>query len=260
VPEPAVNLVRAELHEMDSAFKKDAPNGKRVKVQFNPETLKVTFANQLVQPSGPGDQRGTSSIQYVGAGTTKLSLQLWFDITALPSDTKTKDVRELTKEVAFFITPKEVKGGKSGPQFVPPPTRFLWGSFQFDGIVESLEETLDFFSPEGRPLRAGVSLGMTQQSITEIKVLDAGGFPAAPTAAGTSGGPGAGRQPGRQAPRTPGTRPLTPAPQGGTVQAMAEAEGRGGDWQSIAAANGIENPRRLVPGQLVDVNVSAPRI
>ena len=58
-----------------------------VTVQFNPETLKVTFANQIVQGSGAGDQRGSPARQFVGAGTTKLSLQLWFDVTAYPAGT-----------------------------------------------------------------------------------------------------------------------------------------------------------------------------
>src|SRR6185312_12385227 len=55
-------------------------------------------------------------------------------------------------------------------------------------------------------------------------------------------------------PATPGSAPLTPAPQGGSLQSMASAAGRPGDWQSIAAANGIENPRMLAPGQLVDMS------
>jgi hypothetical protein len=241
---------------MKSDFSDNADNGKRVKVQFNPETLKVTFANQIVQPSGPGDQRGTPGRQFVGAGTTKLALQLWFDVTALPSDrAEIKDVRRLTQEVAFFITPKPAEGGNSnsGPQFTPPAVRFLWGSFQFDGMVDSLEESLEFFSPDGRPLRASVSLGLTQQKITEFAFRDTAG-----DAAGPGGSAGAPRTP--QAPRTPGTRPLTPAPQGATVQGLADAKGRGGDWQGIAAANGIENPRQLAPGQLIDVNVTTPRV
>jgi hypothetical protein len=226
--------------------------GKKVKVQFNPESLKVTFANQIVQPSGAGDQRGTPARQFVGAGTTKLALQLWFDVTALPPDeAPVKDVRKLTQDVAFFITPKEEKGGREGPKFVPPAVRFLWGSFQFDGMLDSLEENLEYFSPDGRPLRASVSLGLTQQKITAFTFRDTG------NAADGAGAP-ARRRPSPQAPQTPGTSPLTPAPQGSTMQGLAEAEGRGGDWQSIASANGIENPRRLAPGQLIDVNVPTP--
>ena len=37
---------------------------------------------------------------------------------------------------------------------------------------------------------------------------------------------------------------------------MAAKNGKG-DWQSIAAANGIEDPLRLTPGRLVDLNARA---
>jgi hypothetical protein len=217
------------------------PNGKKVTVQFNPESLKVSFANQIVQPEGGGDQRGTAGRQFVGAGTTKLALQLWFDVTALPADRRDiKDVRKLTAEVAYFITPKEEDGQKGTKQFVPPAVRFLWGSFQFDGLADSLEESIEFFSPDGRPLRASVSLALSQQKITAFTFRDTDG----------GGGGAAGT------PRTPGTRPLATAPQGATLQGIADGQGRGGDWQSIASANGIENPRLLVPGRLIDINAS----
>jgi hypothetical protein len=42
---------------------------------------------------------------------------------------------------------------------------FEWGSFKFQGIVESYRETIDFFSSEGMPLRASVNLTMTAQTI-----------------------------------------------------------------------------------------------
>jgi Contractile injection system tube protein len=245
VAEPAVNLARAELHELKQDFSDELPGGKVVKVQFNPETLKVSFANQLVQPASGGDQRGTPARQFVGAGTTKLALQLWFDVTALPAGERAakNDVRKLTQEVAYFITPQEPKGGGGGgKQLVPPGVRFLWGSFQFDGMLDSLEESLEFFSPDGRPLRASVGLALSQQKITKFTFRDTGG--------GAAGGP--------STPRTPGTRPLTPAPSGATVQGLADGQGRGGDWQSIASANGIENPRLLAPGRLIDLDAGTP--
>ena len=237
-------LAKAELLELDADFKNEINKDKRTVVQFNPETLKVAFANQLATPSGAGDQRGTPARQFVGAGTTKLSVQLWFDATAplppgaLPDgQTSTDDVRKLTQRVAYFITP--VSNGATPPQFVPPAVRFLWGSFQFDGIVESLEESLEFFSRQGPPLRASVSLGISQQKITEFAFRDTG--------RGAGGGAGA---------ATPGTRPLTQAPAGATVQGLASSQGRAADWKQIAAANNIENPRRLAPGQLIDFNLT----
>jgi hypothetical protein len=35
------------------------------------------------------------------------------------------------------------------------------------------------------------------------------------------------------------------------VQQLADDAGR--DWQAVAAANGVENPRSLAPGQLLDM-------
>lgn len=246
MPEP-VNLARAELRQLDANFDQEIEPSTWCKVQFNPESMKVAFANQLVQPSGAGDQRGTPARQFVGAGTTKLTLQLWFDVNApQPEGGPVDDVRKLTQKVAYFITPKEP--GQQAGQFVPPAVRFVWGSFQFDGLMDSLDESLEFFSPEGRPLRASVSISLSQQRITKFAFRDI------PPAGGLGGAAAAG------VPSTPGTRPLAQAADGATVQSLAGAAGRGADWRAIAAANGIENPRLLEPGQLLDLSVPAPPV
>lgn len=226
-------LEKAVLRELDAEFKNEINDDKKCTVQFNPETLKVSFANQVATPQGAGDQKGTPARQFVGAGTTKLSLQLWFDVSAeMPAgEKKEQDVRKLTAKVAYFITPKP-----EGTKFVPPAVRFSWGSFQFDGIMESMEESLEFFSSDGRPLRASVTINLTQQKITEFTFR-------------ATAGPGASA--------APGTRPLTPAPSKGSVQSIADSQGKGDDWQGIAAANNIENPRLLQPGQLIDMNATA---
>jgi len=226
----SVKLEKAELRQLDAEFKNEINPDKTAKVQFNPETLKVAFANQIATPAGAGDQKGTPARQFVGAGTTKLTLQLWFDVTApMPAGaTQENDVRKLTQKVAYFITPVQ-----EGKNYVPPSVRFIWGSFQFDGLMESLEESLEFFSSEGRPLRASMTLNLSQQKITEFTIKD---LPASGAAA------------------TPGTRPLTEAPKDKSLPEIADSQGKGNDWQSIAAANNIENPRMLAPGQLLDMN------
>ncbi|MBO0780143.1 MAG: hypothetical protein J2P37_15065 [Ktedonobacteraceae bacterium] len=243
MPDPA-HLAKAELHEIDSDFKDDKPGGKKVKVQFNPETLKVSFANQIQAPSGGGDQKGTPSMQFVGAGTTKLSVQLWFDVNAPEAlddqGNEVDDVRKLTQQVAYFITPIELSSGQDKGKFVPPAVRFLWGSFQFDGIMDSLEESLEFFSSEGRPLRASVTFGLSQQKIQKFVFGKAEQPPA--------GGGGLGGAPA-------GTTPLTPAPFGATIQGLAAGIGLAANWQAIATANDIENPRLLQPGQLINLDV-----
>jgi contractile injection system tube protein len=227
-------LVKARLLELNVSMKDEQPGGKQVTVQFNPETLKVSFTNQIGSAGGRRDESSASAQQAPPTGTAKLSVQLWFDVTApLPAGQGgTDDVRTLTKELIHFVTPRE-RGSGDAPT-APPGVRFVWGSFQFDGLVDSLEESLEFFSPEGRPLRAGVTLSVTQTQTQ--KVTFAGG-----------GVPGAGG--------LPGTAPLVTATAGASLQSLAAGAGVGGDWQKIAAANGIENPRLLAPGQLIDLRV-----
>jgi len=222
-------LVKAKLIELKQDLTSELPNGKKVDVQFNPENMKVSFANQVAEPKGGDQKAGTAGRQFVGAGTTKLVLTLWFDVTAMA--TPVDDVRRLTADVIYFMTP--TKADADPKKLAPPGTRFSWGSFIFDGMVEGLEESLEFFSAAGKPLRASVAITMSQQKIL-VANFDGSG----------------------QVPSRPGQRPFTPAPQGGSVQQMAGAAGKGDNWQGIAAANNIEDPLRMSPGALIDLDAS----
>jgi hypothetical protein len=233
-------LTKAKLIELDVSFKPD-PAGKQVTVQFNPETLKVSYSNQVASASGRKEEGDKSGSSVDGTRTAKLAVQLWFDVTGqLPQDQAgTNDVRKLTKEIIHFMMPRE--RGQNDPPTSPPAVRFQWGSFQFDGLMDSLEESLEFFSSDGRPLRASVSLGVSQPQ-TQKLAIGAGG------PLGAFGlGAGAGL----------GTSPLATAVAGATLQGIAAASGGGREWQQIAAANGIENPRLLAPGQLIDLRARA---
>lgn len=241
-------VAKARLVELDETLKNPKSGGRDVAVQFNPDTLKLAFANQIQNstpasggsagetPAGSGDQAsGTSGRQFVGAGTTKLTVQLWFDALAAADGQRVDDVRRLTQQVIYFITPQP--SPQDSTKFLPPGVRFTWGSFTFDGLVDSIEETIEFFSPEGKPLRASISLGLSQQTILVASFGDAA------------------RPPGT--PRGPGVSPLAAAAAGTTLQGLATAAGRA--WQDVAAANGIDNPRQLAAGQLVDLAARAVR-
>ena len=73
-----LKLEKAVLKEMDAEFKNPLPDGPTVTVQFNPETLKVSFANQLQQSAGAGDQRGTPARQFVGLARSEALYALFF--------------------------------------------------------------------------------------------------------------------------------------------------------------------------------------
>ena len=223
-------LRKAKLIELKEDLSSELPGGKSIDVQFNPDSLKVTYANQVVQPEGGNQAAGTAGRQFVGAGTTKLALTLWFDVSAM-TENAVDDVRRLTKDVIHFMTPKASE--QDAAKLAPPGTRFSWGSFIFDGMVEGLEETLEFFSPEGKPLRASIALTLSQQKIL-VSTFEGDGKVA-----------------------RAGARPFASAKQGDSLQGMAADAGKGGNWQGIASANGIEDPLRMNAGQFVDLNASA---
>lgn len=224
-------LLKAQLQEITwDKDQKVQEQGDPIPVQFNPETLKVTYSNQ----SAGGDQRGGSAIQYVGQGTTKLSFDLWFDVTAPSPDQPANnedDVRKLTEKVVNFIRPKSEDSDK---RFIPPGVRFLWGTFLFEGIADSINESLELFSDQGKPLRAKVTMSLSKQDI-QFQF-------------GQQSGSGSGAS-------VPGTSPQQPARAGDSVQQMAARDGQAENWQSIANRNGIDNPRAVPAGLNISLRV-----
>lgn len=221
MPKPA-NVTKAFLQEItwDSSGKV-VSEGRRFAVQFNPETLKLTLSNQLA-----GDNnKGGSAIQFASRGTTKLSFEMWFDVSARQPDEADRkdDVRRLTQEIAAFMKTTQTGSGQ-GARFTPPGCRFQWGTFLFEGVMESINENLEFFSAEGRPLRASVSVSLTKQDV-EVTF-------ASPSAVASPAG----------------TRPQQQAREGDSVQAMSAREGHPEGWQERAREGGVEDPLRMPAG------------
>lgn len=271
MPLPA-KLVKAKLCKVK--WIKDKPfadkEGNPLEVQFNPQSLSLKFSNEVANnQSGGGAVR-----QFVGEGKTTLSLDLWFDVTAPAAGGSTPsqdDVRQLTKEViTFFKLVEREKNGVKG--LLPPGIQFAWGTFLFEGIVDSLTEDLEFFSEDGKPLRAKMNLSITQQEIKlpENKAGAASGLGLSLSAgigmnagigvsAGIGIGGGVGLGVGFSAGASigmAGTQPLVQAQAGVSIQGIAAANGRTGDWKAIALANNIENPRKIETGTLINANVS----
>jgi hypothetical protein len=236
MPQPQT-LKKAHLIEV---FKDAQGNvtgtGKDVPVQFNPQTLKLTFSNQW----GSGNQPQGSSTQFVGTSTTKLSLELWFDVTlplpeGLPDPNG--DVRKLTQLIAYFMTVQNPKAPQQQTR-VPPSLKFQWGSFLFNGTMDTLDETIDLFSPDGVPLRASVAISISKHDLN-FEFAQAGG-PQSQAAASTP----------------PGTTPLAQAKAGDSLAQMAAKAGIS-NWQGVAQANGISNPRLLQAGTMINLSLTA---
>jgi hypothetical protein len=117
-------------------------------VHFNPASLQYTVSNK---EQGQGKKKK----QHVSETSAQLSMELLFDTT----DTG-RDVRMDTGEIVKLLSPDD--RAKKAPRMV----EFSWGTYSFTGVIEQYKETLDFFSADGVPLRASVSVTLTSKELT----------------------------------------------------------------------------------------------
>jgi hypothetical protein len=188
-----------------------------ITVQFNPANLRVTLSNTLKADNRSG--AASTTAQHVDKSSSTLSVELVFDTTDDSSD-----VRKKTQAIADkFMKPQD--NGRA-----PKRCLFQWGRFGFRGLVTTYNETLDFFAPEGIPLRSTLSLVLTEDRFQDMQGDQSVAAHRAPALA-------------------PGGS-LASAP--GVSVALIEAMFSETNWQEVAQANCIENPRFPEPGILAN--------
>jgi hypothetical protein len=191
-----------------------------IAVQFNPASLKVAMSNSLKADAKAKGERSTSA-QHVEKSSSTLTFDLVFD-TTIPDGGEADsnaptDVRLKLRPIAEAF----MKPGDKTKDGIPAPGRcqFRWGSFAFTGMVSSWGETLDFFAPEGIPLRATLSLTLTEDKY-QFEVDE--GVKAAQR----------------------DTPAFQPAASGAPVaKSLQDAGLKPGDWRAVALFNGLESPR-----------------
>jgi Contractile injection system tube protein len=232
MPQPQT-LAKAQLIETDAQGNVKS-GGKTVPVQFNPQTLKLNYSNTF----GSGNQPQGSSTQFVGTSTTKLSMELWFDVTLPAPDGLPDaggDVRKWSQLITYFMTVQNPNAQQQESR-VPPNMKFQWGSFLFNGTMDTVDETIDLFSPDGVPLRSNISVSISKHDLN-FEFAQAGG----PQSAGSG--------------VAAGTSPLTTANAGDSLSQMAAKAGIS-NWQGVAQANGITNPRLLQAGTMINLSIT----
>ena len=194
-------------------------SGQAITVHFNPEKLQIDITNTLEDKGSGKDKK-----QYVSKSSAKLAMELVFDSTDDGSD-----VRLQTGKIAKLMEPGRQQGNQGSP---PSIVLFEWGAFKFQGMIDSYKESLEFFSSNGVPLRATVSLSMANQD----KVFEAL----------TSGN--ASRK----------AEPLVQnlSASGESVTALASRAGNPAAGRALAAANGLESMRRATGAIAVDASIS----
>jgi Contractile injection system tube protein len=220
-------VTKAVLEALDKAGKVT----ETVPVQFNPTSLKLSMSNS----TDGGKSRGRQVQQYNGSSSTSLSVELAFDTADEGTTEEPVDVRTRIEGVTKFVLP-----GGEGSKQAPPRVQFHWGTLIVAGVMTSLSETLDLFSPQGVPLRATVGVEIKEQD-AKFEALERGAGANQDRGAQPAGQPGGGSGPG------------TAGSGGGPDARTAEAL----DGESAAdflARNGLDPAAwRAVAGVLGDV-------
>jgi hypothetical protein len=171
---------RAKLVPFDIGGQ-EPQEGEAIPLDFNPETLTLKVSSGEQRDQG---RRGRQQVQNVGASKATLSFECVFDSTR-PRDLdggtedaagggagggeEMLDVRTRTKPIADLL---QVQG--DGRDQAPRRVQFRWGTLLFNGIISSHQETFDYFSPSGVPLRSKVQLTLTEQEFRyEVSADDA---------------------------------------------------------------------------------------
>ena len=177
-----IQITRARLVPMNGEDR--SPETDWIPVQFNPNSLRITYSNTMAAERSTGTAPSPAP-QYIDKSESSLSVQLFFDTSiagellanssnagaennssgahTARNHQANSDVRLLTKKIADAFMNPELAPDSNGHK-VPKRCQFEWGSFIFKGMVSSYNETLDFFSPEGIPLRATVALTLKEDA------------------------------------------------------------------------------------------------
>lgn len=221
-------------------------DGEPLPVQFNPSTLKIARSNNVDRG---GVTAKTQKVQNPSAEPSKLTFDLEFDTAEQSRGGQAVDVREWTALVRQFVEPPTDKQHAGQPA---PAVQFAWGTLIFNGVVEQINEELDYFAPDGTPLHAKVSLSLSEQNFAyealagpaannDTKATQPGGAPP-PTAPGTTP---PGTRPGASGTQNP--TQVVSALDGESAQQMLARLGMDpAGWR--AAMTGLDSPLGLVAG------------
>lgn len=228
----------------------------RLSCMLNPERL-VVRRTAGVQPrrsvGGVLTGAGLSDdpLFYTGGGATELNLDLLFDVSIGGSTINTEDVRELTAPL-WALAENRLGGERYGE---PPLARFVWGkSWNMPGVVVSVAERLEYFTPGGTPMRSWLRMCFRRVS-----------QPSRGGASSVSAGSGSGVD--RRKPRTGSDMELAHEVHGGSANRQESSQGSSerldeiahryyGDasaWRAVAAYNSINDPTRIPAGTVLHI-------
>jgi len=190
-----------------------------VPVKFNPTEYQLQKQNTFAEIGIPGLE--SPPIQFVRGASERLTTELLVDTSDTLDDVREKYVRPIRSLLDI-----------NGKLHAPPIVRLVWDTELFRGVLESMTTTYVMFRPDGVPLRAKLSVALKEYRPVEVQV--------------------------RSNPlSSPDVEKSYTVQRGDSLRSIAYHVYREARyWRHIAQANGISDPRKLPPGQVLRI----PRI
>jgi nucleoid-associated protein YgaU len=160
--------------------------------------------------------------KFNGGQPKTLQVELMFDTYEAGTD-----VRGVTGKLWHMMKVTPARRDPATKRSEPPHIEFRWGRlWSFKAVITSLSEKFTLFLPEGTPVRSVVTLQMLQAEDEEI---------------------------------WPGQNPTSGSREGYAMHQVKEGEtidwiafleyGTSTAWRQLAAANNLDDPSRLRPGE-----------
>jgi nucleoid-associated protein YgaU len=257
-----LSVQNAYFENLDS--KDPNPLSRTMPVQFNPAELSFSKTAQMAEIAIPG--LDSPVLQFIRGGNETVTVELFFDTTESGMGDGARSVTEETDK--FYRLVKQDKDTHA-----PPRVRFSWGDptpappapptakgqgapgvpqppskppakpkasaafasdaevsyapFWFTGVVESIDRKFLLFSPKGVPLRARLTVKMREYKTVE--------------------------QMAAYLHSADHTKAHVLKRRERLDQVAAREYDAPGEWRRIAAANGVEDPRRVAPGTVLKI-------
>jgi nucleoid-associated protein YgaU len=211
-----MNKLEKAIIEVTKGSKASQPP---IVVLFNPTEYSRERSNTFKETAVPG--LASPLIQFINGQADQLTLELFLDDYTDPDQPQArgpkKSVSERVRDIADLLDIDR-------DLHAPPPVRFLWGPLNFVAIIEKLSQKFTLFRPDGTPARATLSVTF-KEYLTLPQQL---------------------REPRRESADKSKRRVLDAAD---SLWLLAWREYQDPAlWRKIAAANDIDDPWRVGPG------------
>jgi len=219
----AETLDEAQLAKLTiEAYKKqtfqEADRDGSFTVLFNPTDYTLARSNNYNRSQAAGTSRPATSS---GSGNPDtLTLSFFFDGTGVVGEPG-----PVTTRVSDFMNLMKYRGDEHKPRYL----RVRWGPLDFRGVMKSASASFTLFDREGQPVRAKINAAF--EEVVEDK-----------------------ERVNKDRPSSPDLHRVWRVREEEHLDAIAfEAYGDATLWRALAETNELENPRALVPGQMLQL-------